>query len=184
MHHDSHSAAIVILRWEEHHNDYYATSRIVMDALKMLPNLRSVQFCFFGRPKIPLELDSLKSLDEIIISMAETYLDVIFDNLAKAIAQNPGLKSIEISNVYFERQNLYQSMHHLFKYYPQTAPPLRLLNLKLKSFNLRLDDMTVMRHLIHLKSLSLEKIGSDCGYGPPLYYASRLKDVWQALRVN
>ncbi|PPQ85026.1 hypothetical protein CVT25_010415 [Psilocybe cyanescens] len=100
-----------------------------MDALEILPNLRQFQKNF-NRFKTPRKLEVLKGLEYIIISaenISHPYHDEIFENLAKAIAQNPGLTSINISgNLDYIRHmtNKSRSLQQLFKYYPATTPPL------------------------------------------------------------
>lgn len=133
-----------------------------MDALKCLPNLRHLQISF-SKVAVSLELDALRGLEEIVISAEQTsrpQQEEIFENLSKAIAQNPGITLIDISgrnDGANPKTNTFQSLHMLFRYIPATAPPLRLRRLRLKSFLLRLDRFT-LPHLAHLTSLSLEDI--------------------------
>lgn len=181
--------------------------RIIMDALKRLPNLRHLQISF-SKAEIPLELDCLRGLEEIVISTEKatlSYQDEIFENLAKAIAQNPGLTSIDVSGIKHygsQNANKFQSLHQFFKYYPANTPPLRLRNLRLVSLLLRLDDVS-LTHLTHLTSLSLEDIDDPFNltfysrlFGdndfaqkhPDLMrdrkrYGSPLEDVWKVLQM-
>ncbi|KAH9477062.1 hypothetical protein JR316_0010978 [Psilocybe cubensis] len=172
--------------WEEHEHDCYPASRIAMNAIKELPSLRSVRFRFESWPQIPLELDCLNDLTEISIKTGVAfppYAELIFDNVAKAIAQNPNLRSIDICNTGIDHLHAYNSLHNLFRLYPRTAPPLGLVNLKLKSVNLCLDDAVVMRHLISLKSISLEDIHPHPSH-TSLFYTSLPSDVWRVLDSN
>lgn len=178
-----------------------------MDALKSLPNLRHLQIAF-SKADIPLEVNALRGLQEIAISTETTtqpHQDRIFENLAKAIAQNPGLTSIDICGIRHygnTKANKFQSLHQFFKYYPASTPLLRLRKLRLRSLLLRLDDVT-LPHLAYLTSLSLENI--DDPFNPTSYsrrfgnddfaqkhpelmadrkrYGSPLLDVWKALQT-
>lgn len=161
--HRKHSNFLLILnRWMPSESDGQLVYRHVIDALKTLPNLRCIEI-YFSKFEIPLELDSFLGLDEIIVSTVKAsplLQDEILENLAKAIARNPGLKSLTISGIpHYGRPEAsrHQSLHQLFKYYPANAPPLRLRNLRLKSFLVRLDDINI-RHLQHLTSLSLQDV--------------------------
>ena len=85
-----------------------------------------------------------------------------FKNLVKMISQSPLLESIEFSSINFDYRILTRSLHQLFESSPddesQSIPPLRLKHLSLARCFVRLDDETVMRHLRHLTSLSLDDL--------------------------
>lgn len=168
-----------------------------MDALKNLPNLRHLKIAF-TKAGIPLELDSLTGLEELVIStegLTARPQGEILENVAKTIAQNPGITSIDISGIRrygISTANKSQSLHQLFKYYPATAPRLHLRTLRLKSFLIRLDDVT-LPHLTHLTSLGLEFIDDPFKTSNAYHvryrhllkerqrYGSSPEDLWKAL---
>lgn len=128
--------------------DGQSIHRIVMNSLQNLPNLRRLQISFSDF-EIPLELDTLRGLDEIVVSTERAsplQQAKILDNIALAIAQNPDLISIDVSTIQHygvPEADKSQSLHQLFKCYPTTMSPLRLRNLKLKSCLLRLDEILI-----------------------------------------
>ena len=75
-----------------------------------------------------------------------------FKNLVKMISQSPLLESIEF---FGGIKSLPKSLHQLFE------SCLRLKHLSLAGCFVRLDDVTVMRHLSHLISLSLHDLSND-----------------------
>ena len=74
------------------------------------------------------------------------------------ISQSPLLESIRFSNSHDYSQKGTRSLHEFFECYPESIPPLRLKHLSLTNCYVRLDDETIMRHLRHLTSLSLEHL--------------------------
>lgn len=170
-----------------------------MDALKHLPSLRRFK-ARLPNLKFALELDSLTNLQEVIMEeTSQMYQEDIFESLARAVAQNPGLTSIDVSSSwrYHRVNHKFQSLHQLFKYYPTAAPPLRLRHLALKICLVRLDKIT-LPHLTHLTSLSLTLIEDPyvtrlpSSFSAHLQedsaimqerqrYGSRLDDIWKAL---
>ena len=140
------------------------THTAVVDALKMLPNLQ--RLCIASTTcqiEIPFHLfTALKHIDVQCRNEASynpVYHWKTFENIVKMISESPLLQSISLSNDSdHDCYRATRSLHHLLERYPETVPPLRLKHLSLENFYVRLDDETVMRHLKHLTSLSLESI--------------------------
>ena len=131
-----------------------------MDALKTLPNLQhlyvAVQSC---QIEIPFHFfTALRHIDVNEGDHHPVHHQKTFENLVKMISQSPLLESIRLSNCSEYNRNKTRSLHHLFEYYPENTPPLRLKHLFLTNCFVRLDDENVMRHLRHLTSLSLEDL--------------------------
>uniref|UniRef100_A0A8H7XS09 Uncharacterized protein n=1 Tax=Psilocybe cubensis TaxID=181762 RepID=A0A8H7XS09_PSICU len=187
--------------WKPERKDSEQTHKLVMDALKTLPNLRHIDVSVTWL-RTPLDLDSVTSLQEIIMhEISETLQVDMFEGLAKAVAQNPQLHLIDIRNAGFYRRNIdeFQCLHQVFKYYPREAPPLRLRDLRMFECRFRLDDITIP-HLQHLTSLQLLCVEEHCTLpsqpasqsGANLdrdlvlqgkdSFCSNLEDVWTAFR--
>lgn len=190
---------IIIRRWIPNRKDNEWAHRIIMDALKTFPTLYRFKV-HLSNVKFPLELDSLKYLEELTLEeTSPMHHEDIFESLAKGIAQNQGLSSIGISRswrYYRPGAPNFQNLHQLFKHYPATAPPLRLRHLALRAWLIRLDNIT-LPHLTHLTSLSLTRtVEDDVTHATsftthtqedPSFlqerkkYGSKLEDIWQAL---
>jgi hypothetical protein len=172
-----------------------------MNALKTLPNLR-VLLLGITNCKFPFPLHDLSGIQEIsICDISENHNAEIFDNVAKLVAQSPKITSIDImsySRYFGEPDHLCQSLHQIFKHYPQSSVPLRLRHLSLKACFVKLDDLT-LPHLQHLTSLSLLNIENPDNRRSrwennepselPLTkeqqtYGSSLDDIWKALTFS
>ena len=135
----------------------------VVDALKLLPSLQRLYIASTTcQIEIPFHLfTALQHIDVQCVN-EESYHSVYhrktFENIVKMISESPLLQSIRLSNNYDYSGRATRSLHHLLECYPETTPPLRLKDLSLINYYVRLDDETVMRHLKHLTSLSLEGI--------------------------
>jgi hypothetical protein len=119
------------IRWELLDKDGDWAQEAVLNALKTLPNLRvlrlHVAYC-----KIPLRLHELSGIQDISIGgISAKYNTEVLDNLAKLVSRSSKITSIEISSGwnYLESVDKSRSLHQIFKYYPQTSPPLQLRHL-------------------------------------------------------
>ncbi|KAH9475106.1 hypothetical protein JR316_0012217 [Psilocybe cubensis] len=193
------------VEWRTDERNQPVVHRSIIDALKALPNLRNIQIVF-SKADVPLEADLLLGREKIVISTEQSTAsqqEEIFDKLAKAIAHNPILTSLDVRGILHFRQpisNKAQSLHQLFKYYPSNKPPLCLRELRLRSMLTRLDHIT-LPHLAHLTTLHLDRIneptekasnsffkrfGRDTSAGPSKetkQYGSSLEDIWNLLRI-
>ncbi|KAF8174552.1 hypothetical protein BJ912DRAFT_909833 [Pholiota molesta] len=173
------------VEWTPTHADSVETQRTVMEALKTLPNLRSVRFSL-GQCKIGLPLDTLTSLREVTLSgTCEADHDVTLAALARLVGATPALTAIDIATNWVHNRPIgrAQSLHALFAHCPRGAPPLRLRRLALKAALVRLDAVT-LPHLRCLTALSLTSIEDPYMRGryEQKRYGSGLEEVWQALR--
>ena len=134
-----------------------------MDALKTLPNLQHLHVALLTC-QIEIPFQFFTALRHINIHCVNeearhsVHHQKTFENLVKMISQSPLLETIRLSNSPNYTQNVARSLHQLFECHPQSIPPLRLKHLSLVNYLVRLDDKTVMRHLRHLTSLSLEDL--------------------------
>ncbi|KAF8152268.1 hypothetical protein B0H34DRAFT_810264 [Crassisporium funariophilum] len=135
---------------------------MVMEALKTLPNLQSLDVNLHDS-KVALRFDLLTGLRKLSISgTGDPFYEQTFDNIAKMVAKSPQLASIVIASSRSlppcKPMLKSQSLHQFFQYYPHDAPPLRLRRLAiLTTYLVRFDEMT-MPHLMYLTSLSLLNI--------------------------
>ncbi len=188
----------IYARWTPHRKEDEATQTIVVKALSSLPNLCSATFAVaFCKVLLPFHLfPALRQIS--LVGTCEIYHDDTLDNLAKLVAKTPSLNSIDISSNWRYNQpiNKSQSLHELFKYYPRSAPPLRLRHLGLTACLVRFDELT-LPHLRQLTSLELTSIEDP--YTRQRYvledeyeegellneqkqYGSSLDDVWTTLK--
>ncbi|KAH9475344.1 hypothetical protein JR316_0012455 [Psilocybe cubensis] len=186
------------VEWSPSSTDKAWSHQTVMNALSSLPTLNRISIRL-SDVKIALDLQFLKYLHEVNLDGVTLLRQGdIFESLAKAIAQNQCLTSITLSRSWrqpFGGTLNQQNLHQLFKYYPATAPPLRLRHLSLRSFLVRLDSIT-LHHLSHLTSLSLTCIEDpdvpvvatfptgvqdDSLVHERSKYGSTLDDIWKAL---
>ncbi|KAF8804189.1 hypothetical protein BYT27DRAFT_7302269 [Phlegmacium glaucopus] len=155
------------VKWIPAENDSEWAQTAVMDALKTFPDLQSlsiqleccqieIPFHFFTT----LRHISVHCVNEEVHNPA--HHGKTFKNLVKMISQSPLLESIDFTNGkdYIQRNSLTRSLHQLFESYPEdgSLPPLRLKHLSVATCLVRLDDQTVIRHLRHLTSLSLDDL--------------------------
>lgn len=150
-------------RWTSHSKEDGDTQQAVMRALSTLSNLDTIVFSV-AQCKTPLSLHLLPSMREIsLIGTCETpaHHDETLDNLAKLVAQSPGISSISIASNWRSSQPIgeTQSLHQVFKYCTG-ARGVSLVPLRHLSVNVglvRLDCVT-LPHLQYLTSLELTNI--------------------------
>uniref|UniRef100_A0A8H8CGY8 F-box domain-containing protein n=1 Tax=Psilocybe cubensis TaxID=181762 RepID=A0A8H8CGY8_PSICU len=164
------------VKWTPNAGDEQIMHQITMNSLKNLPSLRRLHIRFQDFD-VPLEIDSLRSLTELIISIkkcSSERLNTILDNVAKAVGQNPALVSIELDVREQESRDQevvpLQHFKRFLKYYSTANEPMRLRHLKLTSFNLLLDQISIS-HLRHLTSLNLRNIKCKNGVWEPFIEA-------------
>jgi len=188
------------IRWGPCCEDDACAQEVVMKALKTLPNLR-VLHLNFTYIKTPVPFHELSGIQKIsVIGIAEQYHVEILDNVAKLVARNPKITSIEVSYDWanFKPLGKSRSLHQIFNYYPQNSTPLQLRHLSLETCLVKLDDFT-LPHLQHLTSLSLTHIHDP--YNTDAYqefkepfnsrhvkeqkkYGSSRDDIWKALKLS
>uniref|UniRef100_A0A8H8CGX8 Uncharacterized protein n=1 Tax=Psilocybe cubensis TaxID=181762 RepID=A0A8H8CGX8_PSICU len=161
------------VQWVPNLHDGKQVHQIVMSSLKYLPSLSCLQIHFIEF-EIPLELDSLRGLQDLIIlteKCSPQWEDEILDNVAKAVVCNPNLSSLElITAINPDKGDITNDsarFTNLLKYFPISIPPLRLRHLKLASYIPILTE-PFMLHLACLTSLSLTKLDE-----------SRLDVIWK-----
>jgi len=186
------------IRWNPVQKDSDWAQEAVMKALKTLPNLR-VLLLDISHCTIPLTLHDLSGIQEISVCGVK-YHDDTLDNIAKLVAWSPKITSIEMLSDWRYRPlvDKSQSLHQIFKYYPQSSPPLQLRRLSLKNSLVKLDDVT-LPHLQNLTSLSLVNIDDPykkrSRWGTPeppnpqrvqeqKKYGSSLDDIWKTLKFS
>ena len=187
-------------RWRPVHKDGDWALKDVMDALKTLPNLR-VLLLHTTDCNFPFPLQDLSGIQEISIrGRSEKCNAEILENVAKLVARSPRITLIDINSCssYYAAADKSQSLHQIFKHYPQDFPPLRLRHLSLRDCFVKLDDVT-LPHLQHLTSLSLMNIEdpynrmSRWGTEPSTNlqlskekqtYGSSIGDIWKALKIS
>lgn len=177
-----------------------------MDALQTLPSLARLRISL-PNLRVPMGLDAFEHLREIATeeSAGGEGAEDVHDGLASAVARNPHITSICVSDSWRYGRTVprTRSLHQLFKHYPAEAPPLKLRHLGLSMCLVRLDG-DVMHHLQHLTSLRLTAIEDPYFIRPSqpqgtvadteeedaaimqerLRYGSSLEDVWKALRMT
>ncbi|KAF8152365.1 hypothetical protein B0H34DRAFT_724892 [Crassisporium funariophilum] len=153
------------VKWDPGAEDQGWIFTTVMDALRTLPNLRSLHINI-DHCKEELRLDKLIGLHAISISgTASKHYEQIMEHLSRMIAGSPQLTSITMASNYGRRATPTkpqcttkpQSLHHLVKYYPKDTAPLRLRFLSMQTYFVCLDKIT-MPHLKFLTSLELKNI--------------------------
>ncbi|KAH9475111.1 hypothetical protein JR316_0012222 [Psilocybe cubensis] len=193
------------VEWKTDERNQPFIHAIIIDALKTLPNLCNIQIDF-SKAEVPLEFDLLLGREKISVfteRSTELQQEEIFDKLAKAIAHNPVLTSLNVRGIMHYQRPIFdntQSLHQLFKYHASTMPPLRLRELRLRSMFVRLDHVT-LPHLTHLTTLHLEEIdepsenashslsrrfgrGASAGLSKDREkYESSVESIWDVLRV-
>lgn len=185
-----------VIRWRPLHKDGDWAQKDVMDALKTLPNLR-VLLLHTADCNFPFPLHDLSGIQEISIhGRSEKSNAEILDNVAKLVARSPKITSININSyTSYYTADKSQSLHQIFKHYPQNFSPLRLRHLSLRACLVKLDDVT-LPHLQHLTSLSLMNIEDPhnriirWGAEPSnlqlsteqQFYGSSIDDIWKALK--
>ncbi|KAF8152366.1 hypothetical protein B0H34DRAFT_114298 [Crassisporium funariophilum] len=159
------------VRWDPCVKDKAWIFNTVLDALRTLPNLRSLHINI-NHCNAELRLDKLIGLQEISLRGTKTqYYGQIMEHFSRMIANSPQLTSIVIAS-YYKHPSLLsttKSLHHLFQYYPQDAKPLRLRSLSLETYCIPFDQIT-MPHLKYLTSLTLKNIFDTSG-GSSLHLA-------------
>ncbi|KAF8898007.1 hypothetical protein CPB84DRAFT_1174903 [Gymnopilus junonius] len=181
--------------WVHDRLDREWASLAVLEALKGLPNLRKFHVVT-SHCSLPVPFTSLKSLQAI--SFEAPMGDCIdsgkamFDNLAKAISvfgPTGQLTSLDVSHKWhsFPSYGQNESIHSLFKYYPQGAAPMRLRHLGLKACFVTLDE-AILPHLASLNSLKLSEIKDDYRIQDALpasstssHSSSDIEGIWTAL---
>jgi hypothetical protein len=190
-----------LIRWNPVHKDGDWAQEAVMNALKTLPNLR-VLLLHTTHCKIPVPFHDLSGMIEEISIHGTTDQAEILDNIAKLVARSPKITSVEVLSDWRYRQPVDEnhSLHQIFKYYPQSSPPLQLRRLSLKSCLVKLDDVT-LPHLQHLTSLSLKSVDDPFKRRPrwgiiqdessdlqhaiaQQKYGSSLDDIWKMLKIS
>jgi hypothetical protein len=184
-----------VIRWRPLHKDGDWAQKDVMDALKTLPNLR-VLLLHTTDCNFPFPLHDLSGIQEISIhGRSEKSNAEILDNVAKLVARSPKITSIDInSDSSYYAADKSQSLHQIFKHYPQNFSPLRLRHLSLRACFVKLDDVT-LPHLQHLTSLSLVNIEDPHNRmrwaaepsnlqlsKEQQIYGSSIDDIWKALK--
>ena len=144
------SELIFTARWNIGGYDSKWTPTAVMNAVKTLPLLESLELIVGNFNSAGLQLQSLRNLQSIKISAPDNdYFINIIEPLSRLIAKSPNLHTFHLGSTYSPAA----SFHHLLR----NCPPNLVLPLKhlgLQGVSLKLDSIT-LPHLHRLTSLTL-----------------------------
>ncbi|EDQ99703.1 uncharacterized protein LACBIDRAFT_316191 [Laccaria bicolor S238N-H82] len=138
------------LRWDIGRCDSKWTPKAVMNAVKTLPLLESLELIIESSDAADLQLQCLRNLQSIKISVRRNdYFMKIIEPLSLLVAKSPNLHTLHLGPTHRPAA----SLHHLL----MNCPPNLVLPLKhlgLQGFSLKLDSITIP-HLHRLTSLTL-----------------------------
>ncbi|EDQ99657.1 uncharacterized protein LACBIDRAFT_295924 [Laccaria bicolor S238N-H82] len=138
------------LKWNIGRYDSKWTPTAVMDAVKTLPRLESLEIIVGSPDAADLQLQSLHNLQSIKISAPnKEYFVNIIEPLSLLIANSPNLHTLHVGPTYGPAA----SFHHILRHCPPNFV-LPLKHLGLHGFSLKLDRIT-LPHLQRLTSLTL-----------------------------
>ncbi|EDQ99658.1 uncharacterized protein LACBIDRAFT_334796 [Laccaria bicolor S238N-H82] len=141
------------LKWNVGQHDSKWTPAAVVDAMKTLPSLKSLELVLED-VVAGLQLDSLRNLESIKIFGPSHYcFRDIMEPLTLLIANSPNLHTIHVGPTYSYGDGPATTLHRLVKFCPSDRV-LPLKDLGLRSLFVKLDNITVP-HLRHLTSLTL-----------------------------
>ncbi|EDR09825.1 uncharacterized protein LACBIDRAFT_318023 [Laccaria bicolor S238N-H82] len=155
----------------------------VMNAVRTLPLLESLELIIEGFNGPDLQLQSLRNLQSIKISArSNDYFMKIIEPLSLLIANSPNLHTLHLRPMYSSQASLHRLLGN--------CPPnlvLPLQHLSLQGFSLKLDRIT-LPHLHRLTSLTLHNClttesGPD-GAHVSMAKTSHRHDIWVVLKTT